>query len=288
MQRVLGRSRGGSAPGIPGRGKGWRPWLVAVVAGLLWFGMAWTASADMRIVTDENGVRTELLLKKDRIASSMAGGERVLLACDTGELTIVSPRGGGRYWQGTAEDFQKSLSEMFQSVLGGAEGMPDLSGILGDLFGKQQDAGEIQVRVVKAGEDTVAGYRAEHYRVETGDGTGWQVHEEMWISRDLLREVRGEVGDCIMLLSEMGHQMAAAVPMPDPELEAVLASPDYRRLTEEGFPVRSRSSYEVFGTATDISSELVEVDRGPVPEDAFTVPAGYQRVGSPLELFSGS
>jgi hypothetical protein len=38
----------------------------------------------------------------------------------------------------------------------------------------------------------------------------------------------------------------------------------------------------MMGRGSDTSKEAVEVKRGPIPADAFAVPAGYKKVDSPM------
>lgn len=69
-------------------------------------------------------------------------------------------------------------------------------------------------------------------------------------------------------------------------MEAVLASPDYQALMKLGYPVRSKESVPgLFGQSMEFLSEVVEISREPISDDAFTVPSGYQRVDSVFEVF---
>lgn len=259
--------------------------VLAVVACVVWLGVTSPGWADVRIVSESEGERTELLLRGNRIAAPAMGVGRFLLNCETGELTIVSSEGGGRYWSGTADEFQRVFDQMFSGFTGGMQGMPDMGGALGGLFGGPQRTDEVRVRVTKVGEETIAGFRSEHYRVETGSGGQWKVYEEIWVSSDLLQLVKSEVGGCIDLMHDFTSGLSTMGPAGMGDTEAVMASPDYQALSEHGFPVKNHVTTSVFGTTINTVSEVVEVSRDPISEDAFTVPSGYRRVSSPLELF---
>lgn len=267
-----------------------RSLVVVLVAGLLWFGASGTGFADLRIVTEAEGERTETFFKGNRIASPMLDGSNFVFYCDVGQIAVISPRSSAQYWQGTFDDLRADIEALWDFDLGDDEGaddggMPDLGALLGGLFGGGGDKEETQVRVTKKGSATVAGYAADHYVVETGSKNKWRVFEERWISADLLRELTAEVGTCIDYVLELEGALEGLSPFGLGDLEAVLASPDYQALMTKGFPVRSVQTLRIFGMETKLSDEVVEVSRERISEDVFTIPPGYKRVDSALQLF---
>lgn len=261
-----------------------RRFILVVLVCTVWFGVTSPGLADLRIVTVTEGERTELLFKENRIGMPAMDAGSMFLQCDTGELTMLSPAAGGRYWQGHISEFQSLFDNLFGDLTGD-QGMPDLSGAFGALFGSAAPAAEVGVRVTKVGDETVAGYAAEHYRVETGSGNQWRVYEEIWVSRDLMRLVEAEVGTCVAMMTELTGALSEIAPFGLGEIEAVINSSEYQALTANAMPVRSITSMNMFGMTFDVASEVVEVSTETIPDAAFSVPAGYRRVNSPIEIF---
>ena len=50
----------------------------------------------------------------------------------------------------------------------------------------------------------------------------------------------------------------------------------------QGFTLAETTSIKVMGRGNETSKEAVEVKKGPVAADAFTVPAGFKQVESPM------
>lgn len=260
--------------------------IVAVV-GLLLFGATGVGLADMRIVEESEGVRTETLFKNNRIASPMPDGSKAVYFCDVGEIMMVSPSNVQRYWRGSLDDLQNAFDSLFAGEGGGesAGDMESLGALLGSLFGAADDDGEeTLVRVAKAGEETIAGYAAEHYVVETGSEGNWRVYEEIWVAPGLLSELTTEIGACIDVMVQLQGELLPSMSTGMDELDAVLASPDYLELMERGYPVRTKSNMMLFGMAIETVTETVEVNRDAIGEDVFGVPAGYKQVDHPLEI----
>ncbi len=278
-------------PGKFGRNGLIRKFLaVAVGIGLFWLGVTDVGSADFRIVEESEGVRIETLVKNNRIASINPDGFNTLLFCDAQEVVLLSAF-SQRYWRGSLTELQAAFETMFSPEglgalfdVGAAEDdFPsgfDLGELFGALFGaaNQRPAGEVQVRVSRVGEETVAGYAAEHYVVETGRGGTWNVYEEVWISPDLLAEVRREAGSCVSVMMDLQHELLAGLAVGMDDLDAVLKSEDYRALMARGYPVRTKDTMSFFGMTFETVHEVVEVSREPIPEDRFNVPARYVRV----------
>lgn len=216
---------------------------------------------------------------------------------------MISSSRSGRYWQGNIATYQDELEQEFNDLLqatsdvfadfgdfgafGDLGDLGDVGALLGELFGGGSPDDEIRVRVTKAGEDTVAGYSAERYTVETSRGDDWRVFEEIWISSDLLKEVAAEASACVDIMSDVSSEISSAIDaFGIDEMEAVLASPDYQALLKRGYPVRIKQTMRgLFGETVESISEVVDVIKGPISEDAFIVPSGYRRVDSFFEVF---
>lgn len=273
---------------------------IATVACLctIWFGSTWPGFADIRIVEQFEGGRTETLFKGNRMASQIDVGTKTIFLCESGQMTVMSTDQGGRYWQGNITAYKEELTELLSASSDLIDGLGDLEdmGDFGDfgeigaffeeLFGGGKEAAQIQVRVTEAGVDNIAGYAAEHYIVETNSGNEWKVYEEIWISRDLFKEIAAEAPACPDLMVELMSDFSSGIgSFGLAEMDAVLASPDYRALMERGYPVRSKQSIPgLFGETMELLNEVVEVTKDTIAEDAFTVPAGHRQVGSFFEV----
>lgn len=264
--------------------------LAVVVMGLIWVATAMPGFADLTIVETEDGERSVSLYKNNRLAMPLEDGMDSIFRCSTGELIVISHHGSsGRYWVGSYDVFIESFQGLTEDMGGLTGGFGDMGG-MGDLFGalfggQAEDMTQLQVRVSKAGEDTIAGYQAEHYVVETRTTGDWRKREEIWVSAGLLQEVASEAAACIEHFAAMEEALSGMGGFGLDEMFRVSESPEYRALHEKGFVVRRKASYPgIMGMSMDHSSELVEVSREPISEDFFTVPSGYQQVDTFFDL----
>lgn len=256
--------------------------LVTMVAVVMLAGLSVSSKADLRIVSAEDGQRTEILLKGSRVLSPVTDDGWMMIDCTTEQVTIVAER---QYWQGSVTELSRALDESIQGLLEPAEAAPAVPSFLSGLFGSSAKPAEIEVKVTQIGNATVAGYQATHHRVETRQGSDWKTYEDVWVSSALLQDVKTEVGECMSIATDLGQQMASLAPFGMDEVMAVLESPAYRALFETGYPVRSVSKFQVFGISVDVETEVVEVNRNQIPDGLFTLPTNYRRVESPAKLF---
>lgn len=253
---------------------GWRKWLGASLASLLLIaGLSATSFADLRIVQEADDERTEVLVKDGRIMWYLTDEDWMMMDCARQEITFVSPP---RYWQGPVEEFTDALKAQRDEIFQEMSGAPDLGGLFGIPSGSQ--AATTQVRVTRVGDETIAGYRATQYRVETGDGSQWKTYEDLWVSRDLMRELEGEIGRCTHAMMNLAQEFATLLPLGDAPV--VYSDPAYLALYEQGFPMRSVTRMAVFGFEVNVESEVVEVSRARLDESRFTVPSSYERYES--------
>lgn len=255
--------------------------VIALVVALLLFGVSPVSFADVRIVMDSEGELDELLVKAGRVRSELGNEQWMLIDCASDQLTIV---GSGRYWQGSLSDFTAATVALAQEALSEVSADVDVMGLLGQLFGGSAEPDSLEVRVTRLGTETIAGYAATEYHIETGSGANWKTYENVWVSTALLELLQGEVGQCVHLLIDFQESMMEVLPFLPDNLRAVMEDEAYRALQMEGYPVRTITQVEFFGMNIETVSEVVEVSRDPIPEDHFTVPAGYARVDNPMEI----
>ena len=134
---------------------GSRKWIGAMVfAALFVVSFSTVSFAALRIVTDSEGERSEVLMKNSRILTPMEDGSKMIFECRTNEVTIVSNR---RYWRGSLNDLRTMLQANIGEVK--AEIPQDIGGLLGGLFGGGSNKSETtQVKVTRVGDEKVGDY----------------------------------------------------------------------------------------------------------------------------------
>lgn len=252
----------------------WKKWAgVSLAALLLIAGLSSTGFADLRIVQKADEERTEVLVKDGRIMWHLTSEDWMMIDCAREQVTFVSPP---RYWQGPVEELTAALKAQRDELFQEMSGAPDLRELLGIPSGSQ--TASTQVRVTRVGDETIAGYRATQYRIETGDGSQWKTYEDLWVSRDLMRDIEGEVGRCTHVMMNLAQEFATLLPLGDAPV--VYSDPAYLALYEQGFPMRSVTKMTVFGFEVNVESEVVDVSRARLDESLFTVPSTYERYES--------
>lgn len=262
--------------------------LLAVVVVV---GASMSAYADLRIVWTGEIYESELLLKRNRMAvwptENAEGEEQEFIFIDCSARELIFAR-NGRYWQGSVEEFSAEVHRMFGEIAVPEfdEDMPEeLKQLMSALFAQRGSPDEVDVRVVRQGDETVNGFAAASYRVETGMNGVWKVFEHLWMSRDVHRQVQAEVGSCALIWFEVYGDLMSAIPFFPKDAAAVFRNAEYRALYEQGFPVKSVVNMEVFGSVMELESHVMEVSRDPLPDELFTVPAGYERVFELADVF---
>jgi len=226
--------------------------LMPVLLGLS-VGMAGNALAGWKIVERGEGATTTYYVDGNRVVSSEGDGMRIVIDGET--MTMIADQSRS-YWSGTTEAFRTSMCAYVREVW-------EMAGY------RPKPVAAPLVRVEKAGSEKVAGYQADRYRV-LADG---KLFQEVWRSRDSrLRELEATWGR-VQAFEFSGDTCGE----PTSREEAIVASRPYRRLMAGGLVLKS-SNPPVFGKTT--STEVVSIERQPVPAERFRVPAGYRRVKS--------
>lgn len=263
------------------RRTGWSKWIGATItAVLLVAGLSVGSFADLRIVTEGDDERSELLIKGDRVVSRTDAANWMMVDCKLNEVTFVAD---GRYWTGPIVELKKAFDDQIKELSQVAEEAPSALGFLGGLLSGSTKSESTQVRVTRLADETVAGYGATQYRVETGSDSKWTTFEIVSVSSALLQEVKSEIGDCMSVMIDFSHQMASLVP--SGAAKAVYSDPSYQALFNEGYPVKSVTRLTIFGVELDFENKVVGVSRNPVSDDVFALPVNYRKVENPSSLF---
>lgn len=213
---------------------------------------------------DEDG--QEIFMGNGRVLIPSAEGEQFLFLCDIGEFAMLT-RDRGHYWQGTVDAFLAEVQDIFDMVWDEPFDWVD------EMYGTGRDEYAFPIRTVPVGTERVDGYDTVHYRVEFEKNGAWQLYEELWLAPDLLKEIEAEVGPCFNHLVQEGQTVMVGLAIGEAnDMWYIMTSPEYRALFEEGFPVRSASVVEQFGTRIETTTTVGEVGREALPEDMFVIP----------------
>lgn len=254
----------------------------AVLAVLL----AGHALADLSIVVDSgdgDGEHHEYLISGPRVRLNQGAEVDLLVLCEAGEFAWLIPE-AEMYWQGTPA----GLIDEFDDFIKQARGEDDAFS-LGALF--SEDRGErTPVRVTQSGQEEFFGYPADEYLVEYERDGEWLTHETVWVAPGLLAEIENETGGCFGLVDEALLSLVAVMVgdliLDDDDMGRlwdVMMAPEYRQLTEKGFPVKNHTIGRQFGVTVETTSEVISISSNDLPEEQFGIPDSYTRL-SLLEL----
>jgi len=128
-----------------------------------------------------------------------------------------------------------------------------------------------KVSVVKEGDGgVVAGYNTVKYKVLT-DG---KLYEEVWLTTDaavmkelesLFRTVMKKFEKCLSSLADIVHTLPLAVE----------ESPEYKKLEQAGWQLKSRS---YSGSGEPATYEVIKLEKKDIPASEFAIPSGFKKV----------
>jgi hypothetical protein len=157
--------------------------------------------------------------------------------------------------------FETTFAEMQQHFAGLAE-MLDDNPMMEQMMGKVSE-----VRVTKTDSTReIAGYGCTDYLISLGES----FKETACVTPDVKMPV--EYYDASKMLYAMMGPMAT-------RFEKLLD--EMKKL--DGFPLMTDLHMKVMGMDASSLSEVTEIREGPVPTDAFAIPANYKKKKSPME-----
>jgi hypothetical protein len=127
------------------------------------------------------------------------------------------------------------------------------------------DVGQITVRKGTAARK-IAGYDCVQYVMSMGD----DIVIDLWVTPALEQPLQ--------VTEAMKAQYAAA----GPAGRRMLAMYDERKKIK-GLPLATDMDIKFLGKKIAMHTEATEVRRGPIPPDAFAIPAGYKKKNSPFQ-----
>jgi hypothetical protein len=184
----------------------------------------------------------------------------------TGRMVFIDHKRKS-YWETTPEEtkaaFQRLGGEM-DKVNEQLKQNPQAAAMLQKMMG-----GAASTVTVTKGTNprTIAGYACDHNIVSMGES----MKIEMWTSSAI--QPPPAAYDARKLAFAMpGNPMGKNFEKMFEEMKKI-----------KGYPLAEVTNVKIMGPTIQTTSEVVEVKKGPVPDSAFAIPAGYKKVDSPFK-----
>ena len=223
------------------------------------------AAEDLTIVfKDGKGALQTQYFTSNKMRHNM-GDRDSIMDFATGTITSIDNK-KREYSQVTLEQMEAAMkqasAQMEQSM---AKVPPEMREKMEQMMGGAMEA----ITVTKGGTRKVAGYDTQQYTITMGE----TMKTDKWNTAALqlpfdptqFRKMSGFSGPAMS-----GPMMKNAAKLAEKMKEI------------QGFTLAETTSFKVMGHGTDTSKEAVEVKKGPIPAEAFAIPAGYKKVDSPM------
>jgi len=241
-------------------------------AGLVLTALPVAAAEDLTIVfKDGKGALQTQYFTSTKMRHNM-GDRDSIMDMATGTMTSIDNK-KKEYSQITVEQMEAAMkqaeaqakqaqAQMEQAM---AKVPPEMRQKMEQMMGGVAEA----ITVTKGGTRKVAGYDTQQYTITMGD----TMKRDVWNTTSLqlpfdpaqFRRMSGFANP-----AASGPMMQGMTKMAEKMKEV------------QGFTLAETMSIKMMGRGNDTSREAVEVKKGPIPADAFAVPAGYKKVDSPM------
>jgi len=235
---------------------------------------------DLTIVYKDNtgGTRTDYFTAT-KMRTSTADSETIV-DFSTGSITMIDKK-KKEYSQVTAEQIEAAMKQgqaqmaqaqaqaQAQMEQAKANMTPEMRAKMEQMMGGMGGAFAGAITVTKGGTKKVAGYDTQQYTITMGD----TMKREVWNTTALQLPF-----DPAQFRRMSGFTNPAAF---GPMAQSMSKMADKMKEVQ-GFTLAETTSIKVMGRGNETSKEAVEVKKGPVAADAFTVPAGFKQVESPM------
>ena len=216
-------------------------------------------------------------ISSDHVRMSEPRGNDVIFDLKSGDMTILD---GAKktYYVMTQKDIDEMIEvvkermnspEMKQAQEQMKNLPPDVQKRMQSMMGAA-----MQTEVKKTGTTrTVAGYKCENWTITIGQMT----HMEQCVTTELKFPEAAwarfrSFNDRVKTMSAAMGPMASGMDQMREELAKV-----------KGFPIAQTQTTTVLGRKSTSTSEVTDVSHGPIPASAWTVPADYKQVESPMK-----
>lgn len=245
-----------------------------VLAGLVLLAALPAGAEDLTIVSqrsrgDHPPSAETMYLTSARMRISSPDGNDSIIDYATGNITMINDK-KKEYFVMTPADMEAAAAKMKEMQAKMQESMKNMPPALREKMAGAMGGMDQAVKVEKGtGGRTVAGYACENWIVTIGSFSRQEscvtsqiqfpaaAFDGMKAMAERMRGVGGAMGAGMSGLWEKFKEM-------------------------KGFPLATTATTTVMGHQETTKSEVTEVKKGPVPDSAFQVPAGYKKVESPM------
>jgi uncharacterized protein DUF4412 len=239
--------------------------LALLGAGLVLAALPVAAAEDLTVVfKDGKGAVQTQYFTSNKMRHNM-GDRDSIMDFATGTITSIDNK-KREYSQVTLEQMEAAMkqasAQMEQSM---AKVPPEMREKMEQMMGGATGA----ITVTKGGTKKVAGYDTQQYTITMGEN----MKSERWNTTAL--QLPFDPAQFVKMSGFSG-------PMAGGPMMKSAAKLAEKMKEIQGFTLAETTSFKVMGHGTDTSKEAVEVKKGPIPAEAFAIPAGYKKVDSPM------
>ena len=231
---------------------------------------------DLTIVFKDStgGTRTEYFTAAKMRTSG--GDTETIMDFSAGTLTMIDNK-KKEYSQITVEQMEAAMkqvqAQMAQAQAQREQAMakvpPEMREKMQQMSGGMGAAFAGTITVTKGGTRKVAGYDTQQYTITMGD----TVKRDVWNTMSLQLPFDP---------AQFRRMSGFANPAASGPMMQGMAKVGEKMKEIQGFTLAENMSIKMMGRGNDTSREAVEVKKGPIPAEAFAVPAGYKKVDSPM------
>jgi hypothetical protein len=231
---------------------------------------------DLTIVFKDNtgGTRTEYFTAAKMRTSG--GDTETIMDFSTGTMTMIDNK-KKEYSQITVEQMEAAMkqaqAQMAQAQAQMEQAMakvpPEMRERMQQMAGGMGAAFAGAITVTKGGTRKVAGYDTQQYTITMGE----MMKRDVWNTTSLQLPFDP---------AQFRRMSGFANPAASGPMMQGMAKVAEKMKEVQGFTLAETMSIKMMGRGNDTSREAVEVKKGPIPANAFAVPAGYKKVDSPM------
>lgn len=215
-------------------------------------------------------------VSSDRLRLSQPDGNEAVFDLKSGDMTMIDSR-KKTYFVITQKDIDDMVARVQEQMNSPQmkRAMEQMKSLPPEQRKKMEQmmGGMFAMRVEKSGTSrTIAGDRCEEWTITIGKISKSEqcVSTEVKLPLQAWQRYRKLSDTMRAMMSAMGP-MASSFDSMRQEMEKI-----------QGFPLASSSRTTVMGREMVTTSEVVSIERGPIPPTAWEIPAGYTKTENPM------
>lgn len=232
------------------------------------------SATPVSIAMEIGGQQESVLMDGGRLARLNPDGTRVVVSCvGTVQPVHFINEERGVYWYGPMRDFGQQLSNFIAVQLLPNDPVVQFA---------------VAVRVEEVGGEEVAGYSAQHYRVEWrpddeegGADHDWGLMQELWVAPELGEELEGT--GCFQVAAFLEAYQLMQTTFSSQRFYGLQGSREFGMAATSGFPVRAIMYVPASGET--VMKQVTGVDTQTPAAELFELPEGLKRVEGITEVF---